>query len=183
MPMKKVAESLGNPEIRQLNAGGPFSPLKNKLMLFGQFVGDWDIVEARSLQEDGSWLISKGEYHSGWILGGTAIQDVWKSNVDGIVDTGGTTIHVYDPDTDSWNSIWISPNQGTIRSFIGRKKGKEIELESRETSRRLMRWIFYDMNGDSFRCRSESTNDAWKSWIVTEEMLVKRQKQKGTKKH
>lgn len=181
MPTRKVARSPGNPEIRQLNADGPFSPLKNKLMLFGQFVGDWDIVEARSLQEDGSWLISRGEYHSGWILGGTAIQDVWKSTDDGIEDTGGTTIHVYDPDTDSWNSIWISPSQGAIRSFTGKKRGKEIELESRETSRRLMKWVFYDMKKDSFRCRSESTNDSGKTWIVTEEMLLKRHGLKETK--
>ncbi|MGC8561645.1 MAG: hypothetical protein ACP5UZ_00240 [Thermoplasmata archaeon] len=179
MPAKKIARISKKPEIRQLNASGPFSPLKNKLKLFGQFVGDWDIVEARSLQEDGSWLISKGEYHAGWILGGTAVQDVWKSTDHGVVDTGGTTIHIYDPDTDSWNSIWISPNQATIRSFTGRKKGRDIELESRENSRRIMRWIFYVVKKDSFRCRSESTNDAGKKWIVTEEMFVKRHEHKS----
>ncbi|MEM0134526.1 MAG: hypothetical protein QXU18_04770 [Thermoplasmatales archaeon] len=179
MPTKKRSSDSKNPTIGQLNASGPFKPLKEKLMLFGQFVGDWDIVEARSLQEDGTWITSKGEFHSGWILGGTAIQDVWKSNDHGVVDTGGTTIHVYDADTDGWNSIWISPNQATIRGFTGRKKGTEIELESKETNRKIMKWVFFDVRKGSFKWRSESTNDSGKNWVLTEEMFVKRHIQKS----
>jgi hypothetical protein len=33
--------------IKGLGADGPHSEFKEKLMLFGQFVGDWDIIEAR----------------------------------------------------------------------------------------------------------------------------------------
>ncbi len=63
--------------IKGLEADGPDPNLKEKLMLFGQFVGDWDIVEARYTQADGTEVKMKGEVHFGWILGGTAIQDVW----------------------------------------------------------------------------------------------------------
>ena len=50
-------------EIKGLAADGPDSGLKEKLMLFGQFVGDWDIVEARV-------------YAGGWNLG----QDAWRGS-------------------------------------------------------------------------------------------------------
>ena len=33
--------------IKGLGADGPDPNMRQKLMLFGQFVGDWDIVEAR----------------------------------------------------------------------------------------------------------------------------------------
>lgn len=60
-------------EIKGLAADGPDSGLKEKLMLFGQFVGDWDIVEARYMQADGTWVKMHGEVHFGWILGGSAV--------------------------------------------------------------------------------------------------------------
>ena len=164
------------PSIKHLNAQGPFEPLKDKLMLFGQFVGDWDIVEAKSLQDDGSWKSSKGEFHSGWILGGTAVQDIWRSTETETGDTGGTTIHFYDSNGDSWNSVWISPAQGTIRGFVGKKKGDEIVLESRETNKRKMKWIFYELSNNSFKWRSEYTRNSGENWIITEKMTIRRQK-------
>ncbi len=67
-PDKRVIEGLG--------ADGPGPEMREKLMLFGQFVGDWDIVEARYPQPDGTEIKRRGEIHSGWILDGRAIQDV-----------------------------------------------------------------------------------------------------------
>ena len=64
-------------------ADGPNADLREKLMLFGQFVGDWEIVEARYWQVDGTEVKMKGEVHFGWILGGTAIQDVWMGSPEG----------------------------------------------------------------------------------------------------
>jgi hypothetical protein len=165
--------------IKYLVADGPFEPMRKKLMLFGQFVGDWDIVEAESLQDDGSWKRSSGELHSGWILGGTAVQDIWRSTEDGNDDAGGTTIHFYDQETDCWNSVWISPAQGTIRGFVGRKVGKEIVLESRETSRKMMRWVFYEIKRNSFRWKAEYSNDSGRSWTTMEKMLIRRQRDEG----
>ncbi len=41
--------------------------LKEKLMLFGQFVGDWEI-ESEWYLPDGSIPKGRGEIHFGWIL-------------------------------------------------------------------------------------------------------------------
>jgi hypothetical protein len=47
--------------IKGLEADGPDPTLREKLMLFGQFVGNGDIVEARYMQADGTWGKMKGE--------------------------------------------------------------------------------------------------------------------------
>lgn len=69
--------------IKGLGAFGPDPDLKEKLMLFDQFVGDQNIVEAHYTQGDGTEVKMKGEVHFGWILGGTAIQDVWIDHKEG----------------------------------------------------------------------------------------------------
>ena len=75
--VNKLIESSSTWTIKGLGADGPNIDLKEKMMLFGQFVGDWNIVEARYLQADGTEVKMKGEVHFRWILGGMAIQDVW----------------------------------------------------------------------------------------------------------
>src|SRR2546422_658028 len=60
-----------------LGAEGPFPDFKEKLALFGQFVGDWVIEEARYPRPHGLELRSQGEIHFGWILDGRAVQDVF----------------------------------------------------------------------------------------------------------
>ena len=66
-----------------LGAAGPFPELKGKLNLFGQFVGDWDIVEARYPKPDGTETRRRGEIHFRWILEGRAVQDVWRARDNG----------------------------------------------------------------------------------------------------
>lgn len=56
---------------------GPDPGLGGKLDLFGQFVGDWDIVEQTFPLTDRKKTKRMGEAHFNWILGGRAIQDVW----------------------------------------------------------------------------------------------------------
>ena len=120
-----------NPVIRGLGAAGPDPEMKEKLMLFGQFVGDWDILEARYPQPDGTEIRRTGEIHFGWILDGKAVQDVWMTHYENPrrVVPAGTTIRFYDPKIDAWHSIWISPKYGVIQTFVARKVGDEIVLK------------------------------------------------------
>ena len=134
-------------EIKGLGAEGPDSNLKDRLMLFGQFVGDWDIVEARYLQVDGTWVKMKGEVHFGWILGGTAIQDVWMGCREGSqkVVLFGTTVRFYDAKIDAWRSTWLSPLKGLVQTFIARKVNDEIVLEFQNTNAYPEKWIFSEI--------------------------------------
>jgi hypothetical protein len=56
-------------------ASGPFEEYSEKLMLYGQFVGSWDI-DATWYAHDGTRRTGRGEWHFNWILGGRGIQDV-----------------------------------------------------------------------------------------------------------
>ena len=67
--------------MKQLNvfdllvASGPFVEHAEKLMLYGQFVGSWD-VEGIWHGRGGERRKGQGEWHFSWILGGRGIQDV-----------------------------------------------------------------------------------------------------------
>jgi len=162
-------------EIKGLGANGPAPQLKEKLMLFGQFVGDWDIVLCRVWQPDGTEVRMHGQVHFGWILEGTAIQDVWMGCREGAEKMAmfGTTIRFYDSKIDAWRSTWLSPLKGLVQAFIGRKVGDEIvlELQNAETPEK---WIFSEITTTSFRWRAEETHDGGKTWLLTEEMHIQR---------
>jgi hypothetical protein len=161
--------------IEGLGARGPDLELKEKLMLFGQFVGDWDIVEARYPHPDGTEELGQGEVHFDWILGGRAIQDVWmKREEDLTVVPVGTTIRYYDSKTDYWSSTWISPTQSIVQTFTAGLVGEEIVLNGKTKDGFPERWIFLDIKPNSFRWRSEMTSDGGATWVLTEEMRIRR---------
>lgn len=159
-----------------LGADGPDPKLREKLMLFGQFVGDWDIVDARFVQADGTWVKMKGEVHFAWILEGTAVQDVWIGRRQDTLQlvVHGTTLRFYDPKIDSWRSTWISPLRNLVKPFIAKMVGDEIVLESKLAGANPEKWIFSEITPRSFRWRAEESRDNGKTWVLTEEMRIRR---------
>ncbi len=172
----KHTPSDGAWRINGLGADGPFPALKKQLQLFGQFVGDWDILENRYLQKDGTWTQSRGELHWAWILEGKALQDVWMSidEKTGKAIPAGTTVRFYDPKIDAWRSTWISPSQGVVRPFLARQVGDEIVLEATADDGHPIKWIFSKITSGSFRWRAEERRGNGDSWTVTEEMRIRR---------
>jgi hypothetical protein len=70
-------------------------------------------------------LTARGEPSFGWILDGTAIQDIWRVPIDPMERSRqlafyGTTIRFYDLRIEAWRSAWIDPMNGRIQRFIGR---------------------------------------------------------------
>jgi len=170
-----------NPMIEGLHSEGSDPQLREKLMLFGQFVGDWDIVECRSLQPDGTWSVTRGELHWGWILGGRAVQDVWMTinEKTGKPIPEGTTVRFYDPKIDGWHSVWISSNQGAVKLFVAHQIGHEIVLEGKTVEGYPLRWVFSDITPNSFRWHSEESRDNGRTWTLKEEMRIRRRSQQG----
>jgi hypothetical protein len=167
-------------QLEGLGATGPKPALKEELMLFGQFVGDWDIVESKYREEDGQQVIQTGELHWNWILEGRALQDVWmfrRGDSDKLVPSG-TTVRFYDPERKVWRSTWINPGHHDVDLFLGRKIGSEIVLNMQEESKREgdgdIRWIFYDIKQNSFSWRAEESLDRGKTWVLRHEMKIKR---------
>lgn len=162
-------------KIHGLAADSPNPALGEKLQLFGQFVGDWDILEDRFFQADGTEFATRGEIHWNWILDGRALQDIWMFEDEGTKELvpAGTTIRFYDPDIDKWRSTWISPIQGAVVPFIGTKIGEEIVLEGKDPdSGEILRWIFSNISSDAFTWREERSSDAMANWRITERMQV-----------
>lgn len=168
--------NLTDTTIKGLAASGPDPELKEKLDLFGQFVGDWDILEDRFFNEDGSEEVLNGELHWRWILDGRAVQDVWmfEDKATNKITPGGTTIRFYDPQIEAWKSTWISPIQGVVETFIGRKLGEEIVLESKNKNGNPIKWIFSDIERNSFTWRGEESDDDGRTWKLKEKMIIKR---------
>jgi hypothetical protein len=163
-------------KITGLSAQGPFPELKEKLALFGQFVGDWEIVEDRYLADDGTWIKSRGELHINWILEGRALQDTFMTFDEKTrkMIPDGTTLRYYDSKIDAWHVVWFSPKQHAIKTLIGRKVEDEIVLERTADEGYLVKWIFSEITANSFRWHSEESRDDGKTWTLREEMRIRR---------
>jgi hypothetical protein len=162
-----------------LAAGGPDPELADKLMLFGQFVGAWD-VDLTWHRADGSHDKSRGEWHFGWALNGRAVQDVWimpgrSQRKPGEAGEWGTTIRFYDPSIDAWRVAWAGPGRGSLFTFTARPVGEEIVLEGETADGEQMRWIFSEITRDSFHWRSVVSPDSGKTWQPHQDMEVYRQ--------
>jgi hypothetical protein len=156
----------------------PYAPLADGLRLFGQFVGAWDL-EWRGENGEGREIVVPGEVIFGWILGGRAIQDVWRvpkdpADAPGMGGFYGTTIRFYDPRISAWRSTWINPSAGRVSRFIGRPDADGIVLEMTDTDRTPERWSFRDITPTSFRWVGEASSDGGKTWVQDEEMLARR---------
>jgi hypothetical protein len=85
----------------------------------------------------------------------------------------GTTVRFYDPKIDAWRSTWLSPLKGLVQLFIGHKVNDEIVLEL-QNGDIPEKWIFSEITPASFRWRAEETHDGGKTWLLTEEMHIRR---------
>lgn len=169
-------------QIPRLGANGPAADRGDKMMLFGQLVGDWEF-DYVGYKPDGSKINTKGEWHFGWVLEGRAVQDVWI--LYGVADRAkggtpsnleyGTTVRFYDPKIDAWQVVWNGPMNGNQRTFVARKIGDEIVMEGKSDSS-MLRWIFSEIKPQSFRWRDLGSEDEGKTWRLQEEMFVRRSK-------
>ena len=163
-----------------LAANGPNIDYADKLMLFGQFVGDWE-VDFTVYGPDGSKQIEKAEWHFGWILEGRAIQDVWiipqraeREKSDFPRKDYGTALRFYDPTIDAWQIVWFSPLHRELLTFTGRQIGEEIVLEGKDLDETPMRWIFSNITPNSFRWQRILSTDSGATWKLHKEMTVRR---------
>ena len=76
--MHKDAVVTRRPGVAEIiGATGPNPKHRDALMLFGQFVGAWD-VDWGAFDADGAQSATeRGEWVFGWVLEGRAVQDVW----------------------------------------------------------------------------------------------------------
>jgi hypothetical protein len=166
--------------LQGLLADGPCAEHAEKLMLFGQFVGDWE-AEFTVYNSDGTRQTATGEWHFGWVLEGRAIQDVFivprrseRGQASAVPSDYGTALRFYDPKLDAWRVVWCSPVHGDLLTFTARPVGDEIVLEGCDADGTPMRWIFSRITAESFHWRRVFSTDGGATWQLHKEMSVRR---------
>ena len=172
--------TFGSSDTRRLNASGPAPSTAEKLMLYGQFIGDWEF-DYIGTNPDNSKVTGKGEWNFRWVLEGRAIQDTWilplrsqRQKTGEPADEYGTTLRIYDSRIDAWRIVWSGPVAGTLRDFIARKVDETIVQECETKDGTPMRWIISEITDKSFHWRSVISRDKGKSWEPREELFARR---------
>lgn len=150
-------------------------------MLFGQFVGEWD-MQVMFYDEDGKRIYEQpGVWAFAWILDGRAIQDVlvYPNPENALKDTPGdrrigTTIRCYNPDDNTWLVVWFGLVAGNVGLMTGRQVDGEIWIEEKKPDGVLIRWILDEITPNSFHWKGLRSDDDGKSWRMQQEMLARR---------
>jgi len=158
---------VGFPEA--LLADRPAPDRADKMMLYGQFIGAWE-MDAVLHRDDGSAATGRGTIHFGWVLEGRAVQDVW--TLPGVFH--GTTVRVYDPERDAWHILWIDPLKQVYRRMIGRAHGADIVQHGEDEAGAPVRWSFTRITRDSFHWLAERSSDDGASWTLLVEFFARR---------
>ena len=161
-----------------LQARGSHPDEASHLMLFGQFVGAWD-VDVTNIAPDGPKEEFKGEWHFCWALEGRAIMDVWiapRRSLRGQAEPYeyGATLRFFDPTIQAWRSTWIGPVRHLVRAFIARQVEHEIILEGSFSQGCRTRWIFSQITATSFQWRDMESSDDGATWTKLQEMSTQR---------
>ncbi len=126
--------------LTSLGADSPFPQWRDRLMLFGQFVGVWDIGVEYYDQDGGCRYHGRWEWSFGWILDGRAIQDVIAILPDSdsleqagraTRSAGGTTVRYCDPATGRWTIYYLGVVSGITTVLCGGAVGDTIVLPVR----------------------------------------------------
>jgi hypothetical protein len=166
------------PILADLRASGPWTPWREPLMTFGQFVGIWDI-DVRYYDADGRCSYhGKWEWSFAWILHGRAIQDVLVSlgPADGSAperDAWGTTVRYCDLASGQWTIYFLGTTSNITTVLHGGPAGRNVVLAGRDPDGTYNEWTFSDITHDSFTWTGMESSDG-ERWRRNQLMLATR---------
>jgi hypothetical protein len=140
---------------------------------YGWLVGSWEL-DVRRYGIDVSDRGIRGQAHFGWVLEGRAIQDVWIMKMEGLVNTYGTTLRIWDASLGAWRVTWVNPVSGRRDELIGRRVGNDLVQIGRHGDGTPIRWLFTEVTNDSFRWTGEALHADGKTWTPEAEFLGRR---------
>ena len=71
----------------------------------------------------------------------------------------GTTLRIYDPELDAWRILWSDPATNFFAQQIGRAQGSDIVQTGPDPRGGSMRWVFSEIQPDSFHWTAERAPD------------------------
>jgi hypothetical protein len=119
------------------------------------------------------------EVHFAWVLEGRAVQDLWitPSRKDRVraqtLDWFGTTLRVFDPNTQSWRARWSDPVSQLDIDLVGRRVGDDI-VQIGTRGGQPLRWTFSQIRERSFRWEGHVLASDGVTWRLEVDMQLQR---------
>jgi hypothetical protein len=85
----------------------------------------------------------------------------------------GTTLRIYDPRLDAWHILWNDPATNFFSQQIARQQGSTIVQTGPDPRGGSMRWVFSDIQPDSFAWTAERSADD-RNWRREVEIRARR---------
>ena len=170
-----TSPSSRNAMINALGSSDPNPILGDEATTFDRFVGTWD-ADFSFPRKDGTVLHKKGELRFGWVMDGTAIQDLWIGYPaeSGKQRSVGTTFRFFDRQIRQWRIVFINPRFNYVVTAQGRREGADIVFHGTDTDGLPLRWTFSEITAQSFHWQGEKSYDRGKTWKVEEDHHMKR---------
>jgi hypothetical protein len=122
--------------------------------LYGRLTGTWDVTN-RYRGAGGDWVTGTVVWTFGWVLAGHAVQDVMWFTEFGPggypVRTTGSTMRLYDPESDRWHVVWFSPAGRTVTLVGHAGEDGDIVQEGLRLDGTAVRWLFTEVSESRFR--------------------------------
>lgn len=146
-------------------------------------IGSWEVT-AFDYFSDGTKIKTEGECIFNWVLEGRAIQDLWIFPKRALRSPGmsrnrnryGSTLRIYYPDARKWKVFWHNPVSGAYNELTAKRQGKDIVQEGIDSNGNLIRWVFSNIQQDSFHWYGEKSSDGGKHWELNTEFFGVRKK-------
>lgn len=167
-----------DPFATALLSAHPHPEIPAEHRIFEPFIGSWALVVTWYDAQGNARRREQGEWHFARVLEGRAVQDVWivppRHERAGHADPYeyGTSLRFFDPSAAAWRSTWLGPQQGALHSFLARRRGDDVVLETVLEDGRGMRWSFTDIGPDTFTWRNERQEAT--NWLLTQDFAARR---------
>ena len=158
---------------RALVASGPQSAHPDRMRLFGQLVGTWQVTNRMLDEWAGTWSVTALEWTFAYVLDGRAVQDVLVGPNAAEPDARialGTTVRVYDPQLGVWRVNWFGTASGGYCAPVASGHRDGIRQDGTQTDGRPIRWNFSAITPDSFAWDGWVSNDEGATWWLEQHM-------------
>ncbi|WP_028045338.1 hypothetical protein [Cellulomonas sp. URHE0023] len=158
-------------------SNAPVDRYAAELQTFGHFAGAWR-THIRYLGPDGSPVREViGDWEFSYALDGRAVVDTWRVPARDIacVDAErevGLCVRIWDPRLQLWRFTFHSTATTTVIHMYAHRIGPDIVLERAEADR-IERWVFSDIQADTFAWRNEISRDGG-SWQTVQTVDARR---------
>jgi len=124
-------------------------------------IGDWD-ADVSFNKIAGGTINFKARWHNTWISNGYVVQQEWRGPY-----TTGVEFRSYDPREEKWlgQNIYFNKSwKATEIEFDGGKMIVYITQAEDQNGPFLARETYYDITQDSFKIRSDRSDDGGETW-------------------